>query len=41
MPKMAKQKHVKKETWPRIKGSHKYQLLRQQAHYCVLKKNLT
>ena len=39
MPKKAKQKRVKKDTWPRIKRSHKYQLLRQQAHYCVFKKN--
>ena len=39
MPKTAEQKHFTKETWPRIKRSHKYQLLRQQAHYCVFKKN--
>ena len=39
MAKTAKKKHVKKKTRPKIKRSHKYQLLCQQANNCVLKKN--
>ena len=38
MPKTAKKKHVKKKTRPKIKRSHKYQPLCQQANNCVLKK---
>ena len=39
MAKTAKKKHVKKKTRPKIKRSHKYQPLCQQANNCVLKKN--
>ena len=39
MAKTAKKKRVKKKTRPKIKRSHKYRLLRQQAKNCVLKKN--
>ena len=39
MPKIAKKKHVKKKTRPKIKRNHKYQLLCQQANNCVFKKN--
>ena len=39
MPKTAKKKHVQKKTRPKIKRSHKYQLLWQQANNCVLNKN--
>ena len=39
MPKIAKKKHVKKKTRPKIKRNYKYQLLCQQANNCVFKKN--
>ena len=39
MPKIAKKKHVKKKTRPKIKRNQKYQLLCQQANNCVFKKN--